>query len=184
MRLAAGLVVVLALAAPAPVTAQGAPPFGSEPTQVLTIDLERLFEDTAYGRRVSREIEARATELATENRRIEAELIEEERALTEQRADLSVEEFRALADAFNVKVDRIRQEQDGKTRDVQQLRDVERQRFFGQIGPVLSALVRDRRAAVVLDRRSVFISAESADVTDEAISRIDAEIGDGGARDN
>ena len=135
-----------------------------------------------YGRRVAREIEDRATALAAENRRIEAELTEEERVLTEQRPSLTVEEFRELADAFDAKVDRIRQEQDGKTREVQQLGEVERQRFFGQIGPILSALVRDRRAAVVLDQRSVFISAESVDVTDEAISRIDAEIGDGAGK--
>ena len=149
------------------------------PAGILTLDVERLFAETAYGRRVVRDIEADAATLATENRRIEAELIDEERALTDRRASLSVEEFRTLADAFDTKVDRIREEQDGKTRELQRRREVERQRFFGQIGPILSALVQERRAAVVLDRRSVFIAAESVDVTVEAIARIDAEIGDG-----
>jgi len=149
------------------------------PQGVLILDLERLFDETAFGQRVARDIETRAAELATENRRIESDLIAEERSLTERRPTLSVEEFRELADAFDAKVEAIREEQDGKTRDLQRLRDVEQQRFFGQIGAVLSAIVRERRASVVLDRRSVFLAVDAADVTEEAIARIDAEVGDG-----
>lgn len=180
MRATLALALALAVATAAPLAGQTATSEPVQaPAQVVILDLERLFDETAYGRRVAREIELRATSLASENRRIEAELRTEERDLTERRATLSVDEFRTLADAFNEKVDRIRQEQDGKTRDVQRLREGERQRFFSQIGPVLSALVLEREASVVLDRRSVFIAAESADITDEAIARIDREIGDG-----
>lgn len=184
MKRALGLALVLAIALAGPVAAQIADAADAAPTQVLTLDLERLFEETEYGQRVARDIEAQATALAAENRRIEAELTEEERSLTERRASVSVEEFRALADAFDAKVDAIRDEQDAKTRDVQRRSEVERQRFFGQIGPVLSTLVRDRNAAVVLDRRSVFIAAETADITDEAIARVNTAIGDGTPQDD
>jgi Skp family chaperone for outer membrane proteins len=40
-------------------------------------------------------------------------------------------------------------------------------------------VVRERNAAVILDRRNVFLSAESVDITQEAIERIDAQLGDG-----
>ena len=152
---------------------------GTSPSAILTIDPERLFEGTAFGQRALREIEARAQDLAAENRRIEAELIAEEGELTELRPTLEIDEFRALADAFNEKVDRIRQEQDAKELEFQRLQDIERQRFFGQIGQILSAILRERNAAMVLDRRNVFISIESADITQVAIDRINAEIGDG-----
>lgn len=146
---------------------------------VLTIDPDRLFAETAFGRRVLRAVETQSTALARENRRIEAELIAEERALTEQRAELSVEEFRALADAFDEKVQALRAEQDAKTRDVQALRDTERQRFINEIAPVLSDLVRARGADVVVDRRTVFLSSARVDITDEAITMIDTRLGDG-----
>ena len=106
--------------------AQGADP-------VLTIDPDRLFGETVYGLRILQAVEERSTALARENRQIEAELIAEERALTDQRPTLSVEEFRALADAFDEKVQRIRGEQDAKTRDVQALRETEQQKFFNDI---------------------------------------------------
>jgi len=44
---------------------------------------------------------------------------------------------------------------------------------------VLSELLREADAVALLDVRSVILSADVADVTDLAISRIDARIGEG-----
>ncbi len=150
---------------------------------VLTIDLERLFSETAFGERVLAELEERGLALASENRRIEAELIAEEQDLTERRPDLPIEEFQTLADAFDEKVERIREERDAETRELQLLREQERQRFLGLIGPVLGELLQERGASVMLDRRTVFLSVDQVDVTDMAVARIDAAIGDGGPSD-
>jgi len=175
MQRRAFLAGLTGLALPGAAMAQG----GSDP--VLTIDPDRLFAETAFGQRALRSIEERSTVLARENRRIEAELIAEERALTEQRPSLSVEEFRALADAFDEKVQRLREEQDAKTREIQGLREDEQQRFLGEIAPILSNLIVERGASVVVDRRSVFLSAARVDITDDAIRMIDDELGDGTA---
>ena len=149
------------------------------PGGVLTIDPERLFEETQFGARVLEETEDLARTLQAENRRIEAELTAEERELTELRPTLPVDEFRALADAFDTKVDRIRDEQDRKAREIQDFRETQQQQFLGRIGAVLLELVQDRDAAILLDRRAVFLSAGSVDITDAAIARIDAELGAG-----
>ena len=148
---------------------------------VLVVELDRLFAESAFGKRVTAEIEAEGAALATENRRIEAELTEEERALTEQRPTLSPEEFRALADAFDEKVQNIRREQDAKVRAFGQRGDEERRAFLAAAQPVLQALMVEANAAIMVDHRAVFLAAPSVDVTDEAITRIDAEIGDGSA---
>ena len=92
---------------------------------------------------------------------------------------MPVDEFRALADAFDVKVDRIRTEQAAKAREIQEFRDAEQQKFFNRVGPILLELVQERGAAVLLDRRAVFLSAAAIDITDQAVAQIDAEIGTG-----
>ena len=176
MRRRALLTGFAAVAALAAQTALGQEALQSE---VVTIDPEQLFAGTAYGRRVLQMVEDRSSALATENRRIEAELIAEERALTDQRPTLSVEEFRALADAFDEKVQRLRAEQDAKTREIQSLRDREQQQFLNRVAPILSELVQERGALVVMDRRTVFISSARIDITDAAIARIDETLGDG-----
>ncbi len=146
------------------------------PAPVLIIDADRLLAESAFGRAAAGEIEAAVRQLAEENRRIEAELLAEERALTARRAELSPEAFRPLADAFDTKVERLRAEQDEKERALAELGEAGRQRFFAETVPILSAIVRERGALVLLERREVFLSADAIDITDEAIARIDAAL--------
>ena len=122
---------------------------------ILTIDSERLLLGSLFGRRIQREYEADSAVLAAENRRIEAELIAEEQELTEQRAQMTPEAFRALADAFDEKVQRIRREQDAKTRRLSQSGDTEQAAFFEAIAPVLERIMAEAGAAVILEQRSV-----------------------------
>lgn len=143
---------------------------------VLTLDQERLFQGSAAAARISAAIERQAAELAAENREIEAALSAEELELTEARPTLEPEAFRALADAFDEKVQRIRGEQDAKERALQELREAERQNFLRRISPVLAEIARERGALLILDRRAVLLSADSIDITDEAIARIDASL--------
>lgn len=152
---------------------------GLPQSAILTINSERLFSDSAFGQRVAREIEEESTALAAENRRIEAELTEEEHALTEKRATMEPQEFRALADAFDAKVAQIRQEQDGKARALTRRGDEARGIFLDSAQAVLSELMLETGAAVILERSSVFLSANATDITSIAIERIDAAIGDG-----
>ncbi len=144
------------------------------PSPILTLDQEALYNGSLAAERISEEIERRGDELAAENREIEARLVAEELELTEMRPTMDPEAFGQLADAFDEKVQRLRAEQDAKTRELQRLRDRERQTFLRRISPILGEIVRERGAVVVLDRRSVFLSAESIDITQEAIDRINA----------
>ena len=169
LRLAA---VVVALALPAWSQAQQVelqPP-------VLTIDADRLLAESAFGRGIAAEVEAAVRELTEENRRIEAELLAEERMLTDRRSQVPPEQFRVMAEAFDDKVGRLRAEQDEKERALAEIGEAGRQRFFEAAVPILSDLVRERGALVLLDRREVFLSADAIDITTAAIARIDAAL--------
>lgn len=146
---------------------------------VLTIDSERMFRESAFGQRVNREIDAQSAELAAENREIEASLEAEERALTEKRATLEPKEFRALADAFDQKVQRTRSEQAAKNRALGDRLDRAREDFLEAAVPVLEQLMRNSDAAVILERRRVFVSSTAIEVTDAAITLLDETIGSG-----
>lgn len=175
-------VLAAALLAPLPVpaAAQTAPAAPSvQPSPVLTLDQDRLFQASAYGQRVAREIDAAATALTAENREIEAQLATEEKDLTTRRAAMTAAEFRPLADAFDAKVVAIRGAQEGKLVALNGRRDLERQAFYQAAAPVLGDLVRDAGAVAILDARAVFLSADRIDVTDEAIVRVDRLLGAG-----
>lgn len=181
-RSGAGAVFALALALGGPLGAQAPSSdlsYSLPYTAILTVAPERLFAESAYGQRVVREIEAEGTALATENRRIEAELMAEERTLTQRRTEMEPGAFRQLADAFDEKVQQIRREQDAKARDLGEQQDEARGEFLQVARPVLVTLMRESGASVILERSSVFLSADSTDITDLAVARIDAAIGDG-----
>ena len=142
------------------------------PPPVLTIDQDRVFSESQLGARATAEIEADAEALSVENQAIESDLTTQERTLTDQRSTMTPEAFSVLADEFDEKVQRIRAEQDEKARAITAAREAVRQQFFGQIAGVISEIVRERGALMVLDRRDVFLSADSIDITNEAIQRI------------
>ncbi|MGL4310732.1 MAG: OmpH family outer membrane protein [Paracoccaceae bacterium] len=149
------------------------------PSPILVIDQDRLFDESAFGRRVRAEVEAASAEAAAESRKIEAQLTAEEKSLTERRPDLTPEEFRDLADAFDKRVTKFRDEQAEKASAIAAQQEAERKRFLDVALPVLGEIVRDNGAVAMLEKRSVFLSARSIDVTDRAIAAIDARIGDG-----
>ncbi|MEM8654628.1 MAG: OmpH family outer membrane protein [Pseudomonadota bacterium] len=150
---------------------------------ILTIDSERFYRDSAFGQRVLNDIEARTTELTEDNRTLEAELEAEEQSLTEQRADMDPETFRALADAFDARVEVIRRERDARSRVIADMLEKNRDRFLSASAPVLEEIMRDAGAAVILEQRSVFVSANAIDITDVAIARMNTVLGDGTTTD-
>lgn len=143
-----------------------------ERTPVLTIDLDRLLAETTLGVATLDRLEARAQEIATENETIEESLTAEELELTEKRATLSPEDFRVLADEFDTRVQKFREEQDEKVRQLNRAREDARNQFLRDAAPIISEIVRNRGATVVIERRDVFLSAEAIDITEEAIARL------------
>ncbi|WP_298969699.1 OmpH family outer membrane protein [uncultured Roseobacter sp.] len=152
---------------------------GPVQSPILTIDSDKLFSDSAFGQRTVEEFEARGAELAAENRRIEEELSAEEKELTDKRGTMTPAEFRVLADAFDEKVQSTRRRQDAKTRDLNVALEERRVVFLNAAAPVLEMLMREAGAAVIMERRSVFLSSNAIDITRTAVERLDAVLGDG-----
>jgi len=160
-----------------------APPALTQPnlsapqSPVLVIETERLFVETDFGQASLQAIEDQARRLASESREIDAQLIQEESELTEARPSLTPEDFRARADAFDEKVLRLRRERDEASTQLGRAREEAETILRNAALPILAQIVLDRGAVVVLERRGVFIVDDAIDITDEAISRINAQLG-------
>jgi Skp family chaperone for outer membrane proteins len=162
--------LALAIAAPhAAVIAQDA----AEQSAVLTVDPERMFADSRFGKASVARLEAAQQDLLSENKKLEAALEAEEKDLTDRRPGLPAAEFRKLADAFNAKAEQIRNARLAKSRSLTGLRDEDRQKFLNAVIPILGDLMGEMGALVILDKKTVFLSFERVDVTDRAIARID-----------
>ena len=142
--------------------------------QVLILDRARLFAESAFGM-ASIERERIATRaLEAENAGIQAELVAEEQELTTLRNTLSAAEFTARSAAFDEKVERLRAQQDAKARELAGAREEDNKAFQRAALPVLGELMAARGAQVLLEKSSVILSLSLVDVTDEAITKVDA----------
>ncbi len=165
------IAVLLMLAVPA--AAQQSQP------QVMIIDSDRVYVETLYGRRIASDLAVQAAELQAENDRIVETLTEEERSLTIRRPDMTPEAFRAEAEAFDAKVQEVRRVRDAKNVELQVANAEARARFEERVQGIVANIMLERGAFLVLEQRNVVLSVRSANITDDAIVRIDAELGDG-----
>lgn len=146
------------------------------PAPLLTLDQDRFFLESEFGRAAVERERTQTAALEQENKRIEAELVAEEQELTNLRKTLTAEDFSARAAAFDEKVERIRTEQDAKARSLVEQRDRERQEFLRLAAPVLGELLGERKATAILDKELVIVALSAVDVTDEAIAKLDAAL--------
>ncbi|MGY9050311.1 hypothetical protein P775_15230 [Puniceibacterium antarcticum] len=152
---------------------------GELSSPILTLESDRLYAESAFGRRVQQELEAMRTDLVSENERITAELTVEEQKLTDKRPGMDPAAFRALADAFDEKVQSFRTAQDDKAKTLDSFNEDARRVFIQAARSEIFAILQETGAALIVERRIVIVSADEVDITDTAIRRIDAAIGDG-----
>ena len=84
-----------------------------------------------------------------------------------------------MADAFDTKVTRLRNEAERNSQQLERRRERAPLQFMRVVQPVLAELLDEAEAVVMLDLRSVLLHDNVADVTDLAIMRINARIGEG-----
>ena len=114
---ALGLVLGAALLGPAPLYAQTPAPAA----QVLTLDQDRLYAESLYGKALEARAIAANQALAAENRKIEQDLAAEEADLTQKRPTMAAAAFQPLADAFDAKVEQVRTDEGSARRGAQSL---------------------------------------------------------------
>ncbi|MCG3266235.1 OmpH family outer membrane protein [Yoonia sp. I 8.24] len=156
------------------------PARGQEVTpQILVFDMNRIYFETLYGRRIAEDLNQAAAAVQEENEQIVATLTEEERSLTLRRPEMTPEDFRAEADAFDAKVQEVRRVRDAKNVELQAADAEQRATFEDRVQGIIANVMLERGAVIVLEQRSVVMSVRAANITDDVIVRVDAELGDG-----
>ena len=148
--------------------------------QVVVVDLERVFSDTLYGQRLQSDFRRADRALSVDFDRIAAELIAEEKELRDIRAQTEPGEFREMAEAFDAKSSKLRLEQAERRNKLNQEFQSARESLLRQLGPILSQLMRERGASILIqkdDQRMIVFP--QADITQSAIVLIDKRLGNG-----
>lgn len=151
-------------------------------SDILVIDPERMLLESEYGIRLQREIQAERDRLIKKNEQVAQELEDEEQRLTALRATTPPSEFREMADAFDQRVEELRLESERMSRELERRRELVPIQFMRVVQPVLSELLLEANAMVMIDARAVMLHTAAADVTELAVVRINERIGRGPER--
>lgn len=171
-----GLCLGVALGAAPPL---GAQQMGVIQSDVLVIDPERMLLESDYGKRLQEEIQAERDRLIAYNENIAQELEAEEQRLTALRTTTPPDEFRELADSFDQRVEELRLESERLSRELERRRELIPIQFMRVVQPVLSDLLSEANAMVMIDARTVMLHTSAADATELAVLRINERIGAG-----
>ena len=142
---------------------------GTEQSVIFTVDMNKLFKFSNFGKNISKINNLARQKLQNENDALEEELLIEEKALSELRNTLTTDDFRAKAIEFDLKVSAIRIEQAEKEEDLISKIRKEETEFYTQVYPLLYELVSERGGLVLIDQRNIILWHSSVDITDDAI---------------
>lgn len=149
---------------------------GLNAAAVRVLDQQRLFTGSRLGQGLLAELRAAEQALERDNAALAEQLQAEERELTELRASLDPDEFRARADAFDRRVEAIRAERARLAQDLARRYEAEARRFFEIALPVLSELMAEQGVAVLLNPEAVILAPDWLDITPAAIDRLDRAV--------
>lgn len=156
-------------------------PEGLSAAPIMTIDQNGVFLRSRWGLRAKAATETRMGQINSENERLVSQFAAEEQELTLLRATLPPDEFRQKADDFDKRVSQARRDTERVNDELDAAFQAERTAFFRAALPVLARIMREHGAFVVLDQSAIFVAAQSVDVTEELIQRVNDEIGAGPA---
>ena len=148
-------------------------PLAAQERSILVVDLDRAYEISIYGKSMREQFRKDNQDVAAENTLILNALKDEELQLTEDRANLSAEEFAAAAAAFDAKVQKIRSARLEEIRQVDEQFKGLKPQFFKRIEPFFDLIMQQFNATVILEKSSILRSIEGIDITELLVERVD-----------
>ena len=137
--------------------------------KILYLNQSRVYSESVFGKNLEELFSDESKKLVEQNRRLTKELEIEEKRLTNEREGMSVVEFKLLAQSFNTRVEKVRQEQKEKSDTLKYKLEEERKYFFKAVYPLLLEFVSKTNATGILDSSVVIVGNSKLDVTNKVI---------------
>ena len=170
-----GVMTTAALAAPPP----GPPPGAPKPTpnpKILVIDRAAILRGSVVGQNIMKQVQQLTIQAENGLKAKDAALRQEGAALQQQLAILAPGVKAAKIKAFEAKQASLQGEVQRQQGLIQGGVLVARQTVEKALGPILSKIMQERGANLLLDRNAVVLGTVDVDVTGLAITRLNQSL--------
>jgi Skp family chaperone for outer membrane proteins len=137
--------------------------------KILYLNQNKVYSDSIFGKNLEQMFREESKKLKDQNSQLTKELEIEEQRLTNEREGMPLDEFKILAQSFNARVEKVRQEQKVKSDTLKYKLEEERKYFFSAVYPLLLEFVTKTNATGILDSSVVIVGNSKLDVTNEVI---------------
>ena len=137
--------------------------------KILYLNQSQVYSESIFGKKLEELFRRESSKLIEQNRLLTKELEIEEQRLTNEREGMSLVEFKLLAENFNTRVEKVRQEQKEKSDTLKYKLEEERKYFFKAVYPLLLEFVSNTNATGILDSSVVIVGNSKLDVTNKVI---------------
>ena len=137
--------------------------------KILYLNQNKIYSESIFGKNLEEFFRNESKKLKEQNRKLTKELEIEEQRLTNEREGMPLDEFKILAQSFNARVEKVRQEQKEKSDTLKYNLEKERKYFFNAVYPLLLEFVAKTNAIGILDSSVVLVGNSNLDVTNKVI---------------
>lgn len=148
-----------------------APLAAQDARDVLIVDRERILSESAPAQVLRREEQLRRQALRARFEETRKALEAEEAEIAELRGSLTASEFEERVRAFDQSVREARRESQGASEALQSEFTAARRKLSEALAPVLTEILTERGASIIVDARTALIFRDEINVTDEALAR-------------
>jgi Skp family chaperone for outer membrane proteins len=163
---------------PPPAAPAAAAPVASGPViaGVCTLSKEYAVVGSAVGQSVGARMKQLTTSVEAELKAEGTALESEKRTLESQRATMQQDALEQRILAFNQRYAAFQRKQQVRGQELQATQAKQIQKIAEQLGPILEQVYKERNCGLMLDRDSLILANPTMDVTQLAVTRLNAKI--------
>lgn len=144
--------------------------------KIAIVDVQRVLNEAKASKGVLPEIEKLRRDFQNQVKEEERALREAEQELSQQRAILSPDAFAQKRRDFSEKASDAQRVVQERRRALDQAFNATRNAILENLAIVSQNIAKERGLNIVMDKKFVFISANSLDITSEVITRLDKRL--------
>lgn len=145
-------------------------------SNVLIIDIERVFVNSMAGKSMMEQLKKKGGDLKSKRDKAQTDLTAEAKKLESQRTLLDPTALQSKADELRLKEIATNQELQQDARQVEAGRQAAQSEILTALSPILKEIMVEKKAVAVFNRTSVLIGSPDVDITDIAVKRLDGKL--------
>ena len=145
-------------------------------TSVGVIDLNYILSEAKAAKDAANQIEEIAIKIEEEVKASDQDMLDEQNKLIESQSIMATNVFEEKRLDYEKKVQNYNLSRQEKLISIDMLVSESRNDVLNALKPILEDIANDKGITILLEKNSVLLNADSMDITDEALKKLDKDL--------